>query len=96
MDCLACSKGQMKIIFSEFGKEGKDITFIDCVICNGTGKISDELNQELIEEKDSWHNDDTCAMHNGNAKYVPDNTQGALCSKHHWICVGCDKIVQVG
>jgi len=30
------------------------------------------------------------------AIYVADNTPGAAISKHHWICVHCHKIVQVG
>ena len=31
-----------------------------------------------------------------NKEYIDNDGQVYICTKHHWACIECDKIVQVG
>ncbi len=97
LECPACNNGIITITGRSLTDEGwKDNPPIDitCITCDGTSTISEEYKKRLGEEQDSWHDSDVCQEED--AHYVPDNTPGALVSKHHWVCNGCRKIVQVG
>jgi hypothetical protein len=37
-----------------------------------------------------------CGNPSGNVTYHPDRQRGAACSKHHWTCDDCSRVVQVG
>jgi len=91
--CHHCGgKGETKItpVFLEGGKEieGTPVT-IDCVFCEGTGKITEELKKA---EEDFWCD---CGNPSGETIYYGDG-QGHLCDKHHYVCADCFKVVQVG
>ena len=95
--CPACTGGRITItgrmLTTEGWKDNPPID-IDCITCDGSGTIGEEHRRQLDEEQDAWHNSDICQEED--AHYVPDNTPGALISKHHWVCNECRKIVQVG
>ena len=85
--CTACEgKKKIKVKFHE----GSKVSYfeMECVTCNGTGKISEE--QKKAEEE-FW-----CKCSDGeNVTYYPDGTH-PKCSKHCWACNICGGIVQVG
>ena len=41
--------------------------------------------------------DDANYVNDGNnKKYIDNDGQVYICTKHHWACIECDKIVQIG
>jgi len=74
-----------------------EIVEIDCVICDGgLHPLSEsEAKQELQDQEDEKALWCTCNKSKSDAIYVPDG-KSRVCSKHHWICGDCRKIVQIG
>ena len=57
------------------------------------------MEEEIWCDNKCYTNDDHNANYyeDGNTKVYKDNDGNEyICSKHHWACAKCDKIVQVG
>ena len=55
------------------------------------------VNEIWCDGKCDNPNDDANFYDDGNGKIYKDSSgQTYICSKHHWSCGVCDKIVQVG
>jgi len=95
--CPTCEgKKTLDIKAQVIGKlEPEPMVTIDCVTCNGTGKITEQAKQELDAWDAMWCkcDDPNDAEH---VVYHSDRTCGD-CYKHHYHHTpGCGKIVQVG
>jgi len=76
------------------GWKENDPIVINCIVCGGSGTISDEKKQNMDEENAGWC---TCKeSEKAGSHYIDDNTPGAFYEKHHWICNSCGKVTQVG
>ena len=96
-NCPTCNgTGEKTIVMTTLkGKEStsKEIT-ITCIDCDGK-PISDEEAQAIKEQKE-WEEKQWCKCgHKIGVTYVADGVS-KICSKHHYICNDCKKIVQIG
>ena len=94
VDCPFCIDGKTDLKIVTNGNETTQK--IDCIYCKGTKKLSqialNKINAEL-----EWLDKHTCKCKTNSAGvyYVADNVD-ENCSKHHWKCKECNKIVQIG
>lgn len=88
--CPMCTEGQMK--FTEILKEGNRIHFVDCFYCGATGEVEQSVVDGFEESKRMWCD---CGNPSEDTYYVPDNEHPDI-SKHHWRCMDCGKVVQIG
>ena len=92
--CPECNgTGIGTVTIQTFGEEGKNISIINCRFCKGL-LISKEAALKIKKEKEVedslWC---SCTVDYG----VTYKARGsAVCSKHHYICKKCKKIVQIG
>ena len=98
--CPTCKgTGKQSITVNHISSSGnrKETVEIDCVICDGgIHPLSEsEAKQELQDQEDEKALWCTCNKSKSDAIYVPDG-KSRVCSKHHWICRDCRKIVQIG
>jgi len=92
--CPMCTDGKMKFhqVFP-FDKDKPDeITYSDCYFCGATGVVDQEFVDEWERQKKMWCE---CGNPSEDSYYVPDNEHPDI-SKHHWRCMDCRKVVQVG
>lgn len=89
--CPQC-KGdkQITVTVSEFGKSGDHSFKMDCITCNGAGKVTAEQARAHKAMADAWC---TCDEP-GDPDYHPDGND--ICGKHCYTCSNCGKILQVG
>ena len=80
----------MDIIVHEGGKTST--VKIGCITCEGKGTINQEQKERLEAEKKLWC---VCGNHSGESNFHDDYTR-KICSKHHYTCKDCGKILQVG
>ena len=92
--CPECKgTGKIEITMSFYGSDEKpSVTKIDCVTCNGLGKLSKQEFKEFEEEKELWC---SCGNPSEQVKYWKDG-EGTLVHKHHYTCKDCGKVVQIG
>ena len=91
MNCPAC-KGEKKIDIVSYENGTKSHFKIKCITCNGKGTITEEQNKQLNWEKQQWC---SCGNPSQETIFHDDNTR-KICSKHHWTCQDCGKIIQIG
>ncbi len=65
---------------------------LSCVWCDKTGEVTEQQLASIEGEDAMWCR---CGNPSGDVRYVADGESVAI-SKHHWCCVDCDKIVQIG
>lgn len=66
---------------------------MDCQKCYGHGKVDPIIEEE---KKKAWDAFWCSCERSSGSEYVDDNTAGAMCSKHHYICNDCGKVTQTG
>lgn len=66
---------------------------MNCQMCQGSGKIDPIVIAARKEASEAFWC--SCTDRSG-VTYHSDNTPGAMCAKHHYICNDCDKVAQVG
>ncbi len=92
--CPMCEDGQMK--FTEvfpFDKDKPDeVSYIHCFQCGGTGFATQDYIDMFEEHKRMWCE---CGNPSDDSYYVPDNEHPDI-SKHHWRCMDCRKVIQIG
>lgn len=55
-----------------------------------------EQEQSIMDYYNAWNSKVSCNCENStNSYYVPDNVNEE-CAKHHYRCVDCNKITQIG
>lgn len=84
-----CNAGKLTITAHEMGKPPRAVE-LDCVFCNGIGKIT--AAQKAAEEA-FWCR---CGNPSGESIFHDDNEPGAICSKHHYTCRDCGAVTQTG
>jgi len=92
--CPMCEGGQSKFteVFT-FDKDKPDkVTYVDCFLCGATGIVSDDVIESFEEHQKMWCE---CGNPSEETYYVPDNERSDI-SKHHWRCMDCRKVVQIG
>ncbi len=90
--CPSCKEGKINVTCSMYGSdEPATVTEMDCVICGGDGKLSDEEYQALEEHKADW-----CTCKDQTPIDFYDDGQHYKLHKHHYRHRTCGKIVQIG
>jgi len=86
--CPTCKgSGKMKLEVHEAGKVTN--MEIDCIDCDGTGKVTKAVAKSIQRSKDIWCK---CGNPSSESDYHPDTPN----SKHHYTCADCGKVTQVG
>ncbi|TXI03115.1 MAG: hypothetical protein E6Q76_14305 [Rhizobium sp.] len=62
-----------------------------CIFCDATGKITEQRRSALRAEAALWCR---CEDNEAGTQYVADGA--GIIAKHHWVCLHCGKIVQIG
>lgn len=96
MKCSCCDNGKMKIQATEITSEGRKelpVTYINCVVCGGTGELTEEQNAMVEEERNMWCR---CGGEEEFGTTYYDDGQHPQIYKHHWRCNKCKKVVQIG
>jgi hypothetical protein len=89
--CPTCKGSkEIEIIVHMDGKA--DTCKIDCVDCDGTGKVDDDGLLEIDFEKNMWC---TCKKSDDNIIFYDDGEHPEI-SKHHYRHGACGKVVQIG
>ena len=92
VECPLC-KGKREVIFEVTEPGGKvNNVPLKCVVCDGEGKVTPGRALSYKRQQESWCK---CGNPSGDVEYVPDNVS-SVCSKHHYVCRDCGKIVQIG
>jgi hypothetical protein len=89
--CPKCKEGKTTLTISYFGSKESEKVEIDCVYCDGSGKITQETLSDINFEDDMWC---TCDTDHG-TKYYSDGQHPEI-HKHHWRCKGCGDVKQIG
>lgn len=95
--CPTCKgTGKIQSSITYYGSNKVDHFEIDCIDCNGGKKPMTQLQgltltKQRAAEKKLW-----CSCDGDNGATYVDNNVSKVCSKHHWICNKCKKILQVG
>lgn len=91
LTCPTC-KGTGKQTLAVHGADGESDLPIRCVLCDGTGQVTQAKLDALKRFADSW-----CQCDGGgdDPYYVADGRHDH-CGKHHWDCSRCGGIVQIG
>lgn len=88
MDCPQCKgHGKVTCTVHTFGEKTTSIK-LPCPTCNGKGQATPAEKAAHQEFLDSWCK---CGAKNGNEFH--DDTPTA---KHHYTCIDCGKVTQVG
>lgn len=95
--CPQC-KGAKKITCTttDVGPKGKrtESSFeMRCLTCDGKGMITRAAADSYQRELESWCR---CGNKSEQVTYHDDDPRSKVCTKHHWTCDDCGKIVQVG
>jgi hypothetical protein len=93
--CPTCKgSGKQTITVTYIGSdEASSTSEINCVDCEGVGKVDQETIEAIEYEKNMWCK---CGNPSGDATYHPDGERGAIVHKHHWTCNDCNKVYQLG
>jgi hypothetical protein len=89
--CTVCNgTGKQTITAHEYRADGTFVkeppVAIDCIWCDGSGKMTPEQGQTLQDYKDSWCR---CAHSSGSHYWEFDHSHG-------WACNDCGKVTQYG
>lgn len=88
--CLCC-KGSGEQILSVH-ENGKVTPFkMNCVWCDGKGKMTDEEHEDYLYEQNMWCK---CKVETGTRYY--ENGEHSKIHKHHYRCTKCKKVKQIG
>jgi len=91
--CPKCEGNKVLSITPQMFENGKFVSLktvvIDCVFCNGKGKVSKAL---IRAEENFWCK---CGNPSGESTFH-DEGEGPEISKHHYRCNDCHKVTQVG
>jgi hypothetical protein len=92
--CPVCQgTGKQTVTVTEFGSDKPTDSFeMNCIGCDGTGKVNDNTLRMIEYERNMWCQ---CETDYG-SHYVPDDTKNAAVNKHHYVCNKCGKVTQVG
>ena len=88
--CKGSCKQIIKVCNRKTGMVEKEIP-VHCGTCNGEGKVTEETLKNIMYEKSLY-----CSCKNNDDVYFVDDNVDSECSKHHWKCKNCKKIVQIG
>ena len=99
IQCPNCNgKGTYPVVakmFSKNGWEDQEPVNMPCKVCNETGKVTqehlDELKRSAEERKKLW-----CSCKEDYGVNYFENGQHPDLHKHHYRCMKCKKIVQIG
>lgn len=91
--CPQC-KGAKKTICTFIAEDKTESQFeTKCYTCDGAGTVTPARAKSYQRELDSWCR---CGNKSEQITYHDDNPRSRICTKHHWTCDDCGKIVQVG
>ena len=90
--CPDCKGEGRKDITIEFKDDPADTLNIECFTCNGEGEVDQEGYDAWVYEKNVW-----CKCGNpSNETRFYDDGEGKWVHKHHYVCIDCGKVVQIG
>ena len=98
VDCPVCKgTGKMQIKMITLGsKAPAEVSNINCIHCDGRGKVSKEEAREIQDlidyDKKMWCK---CGNPSKRSNYHPDG-KGKWVTKHHYTCADCGKVTQIG
>lgn len=91
--CTTCNgAGKVSVEVHTYGEKERSKVELQCVICNGAGEITAETAAALKRHEDDWCR---CGNPSGDATFYNDG-EHPNCHKHHYRCVDCNGIVQIG
>ena len=91
-ECPSCKgSGKLKICSSMGLNEPVITTEINCISCEGQGRISQEQFEYLKWEAEQW-----CQCDDNDDDVYYDDGEHPDCFKHHWRHRECGKIIQIG
>jgi len=94
--CPKCDHGRMVINTKAAGEREFKPMDIDCIHCDGKGKVSDEK-LASIKETDRFMSEEMCNCDNPTfGSYPTDGQCDCGMWKHHVHCGTCGKISQIG
>jgi len=91
MLCPSC-KGSGKITFEieeMFSDNPVTKSILDCILCDGTG---DALEDDIKRLHSFWCK---CSNPSNQTRFYNDN-EHPDCSKHHYRCLDCGRVIQTG
>ena len=91
--CPTCNgTGKQILRCVDYQTKVEELTEITCVACNGDGEITDEQLAEIEWYKNMWCKCDSVL---GSDFYDNDECDCGV-SKHHYHCLNCGKVTQIG
>lgn len=88
MVACGCEAGKVRCTIHEMNQPPKEM-LLTCPTCNGRGTISAALKKA---HEEFWCR---CGNPSGQFEFFDDG-EGAACTKHHYTCRDCGKVLQVG
>lgn len=90
--CVVCEgQGKQTVTVETHGQEGQTSYEMDCTWCDGTGAMTPAQEEEYTAYCAMWCDCGEAEQ----VKYYADGEHPGL-RKHHWRCLGCDGVTQVG
>lgn len=94
--CPSCEGKKTQTIIAQLlttkGLANQPPVTINCINCDGKGVVDAKEQKRRDEANDAfWCK---CKEEHGVTFY--DDGEGHLCTKHHYVCNNCHKVVQVG
>ena len=88
--CPGCKGGKINVTVHSMGQMTS--VELDCIWCNGAGKVTDSRLQAYYDHKNMWCE---CKGDDLDIQYYADGEHPSL-SKHHYRHRKCGKVVQIG
>lgn len=91
--CPMCKEGKITYQVVNVGsKNAPERREIKCFVCKATGIVSQVVADAYEAQQRMWCE---CGNPSGHTQYWSDGQHPEI-SKHHWRCLDCGKVVQVG
>jgi hypothetical protein len=93
MICPSCKgTGKMELTIQTYGEATVRKSSIGCITCGESGTITKEKKAQLDAEYKMW-----CRCEDSDdSEFRDDGECNCGVHKHHYHCVGCGKITQIG